>query len=44
MIPSVFPTGGHYVACCKNFVTGKWYEFNDSYVSEGNAAADSTVF
>ena len=27
--------GGHYVAYCKNFVTGKWYEFNDSYVTEG---------
>lgn len=27
--------GGHYVAYCKNFVTEKWYEFNDSYVSEG---------
>ncbi|XP_046844176.1 ubiquitin carboxyl-terminal hydrolase 20-like isoform X2 [Xenia sp. Carnegie-2017] len=26
--------GGHYVACCKNFITGKWYEFNDSKVSE----------
>lgn len=29
---------GHYVACCKNFVTGKWYEFNDSYVSEVSAS------
>ncbi|CAB4012687.1 ubiquitin carboxyl-terminal hydrolase 20, partial [Paramuricea clavata] len=30
--------GGHYVAYCKNFVTGKWYEFNDSYVSEVSAS------
>ena len=25
---------GHYYAYAKNHVTGKWYEFNDSYVSE----------
>ena len=23
--------GGHYIACCNN--EGKWYDFNDSYVS-----------
>ena len=25
---------GHYTAYCKNFETGKWYDFNDSSVSE----------
>ncbi|XP_028394952.1 ubiquitin carboxyl-terminal hydrolase 33-like isoform X2 [Dendronephthya gigantea] len=30
--------GGHYVAYCKNFVTAKWYEFNDSYVTEVSAS------
>ena len=27
---------GHYTAFCKNSITNKWYEFNDSYVSEIN--------
>ena len=27
---------GHYTAFCKNSITGKWYEFNDSIVSEIN--------
>jgi ubiquitin C-terminal hydrolase len=26
--------GGHYIAYCKNDFEKKWYEFNDSYVSE----------
>ena len=26
--------GGHYIAYCKNYIENKWYEFNDSYVSE----------
>ena len=26
--------GGHYIAYCKNNFENKWYEFNDSYVSE----------
>ena len=25
---------GHYTAYCKNWKTGKWYDFNDSMVSE----------
>ena len=26
--------GGHYTAYCKNFLNNKWYEFDDSRVSE----------
>ncbi|KAF2150578.1 UCH-domain-containing protein [Myriangium duriaei CBS 260.36] len=26
--------GGHYTAYAKNFFNGKWYDFNDSFVSE----------
>ncbi len=26
--------GGHYIAYCKNQIENKWFEFNDSYVSE----------
>ena len=26
--------GGHYTAFCQNFINKKWYEFNDSRVSE----------
>ena len=26
--------GGHYTAYCKNYIENKWYEFNDSHVSE----------
>ena len=26
---------GHYVTFAKNYINGKWYEFNDSWVSEG---------
>ncbi len=26
--------GGHYIAYCKNYIENKWYEFNDSCVSE----------
>ena len=26
--------GGHYTAYCQNFLNKKWYEFNDSRVSE----------
>jgi Ubiquitin carboxyl-terminal hydrolase len=25
---------GHYTAVCKNFETGKWWDYNDSSVSE----------
>jgi ubiquitin carboxyl-terminal hydrolase 4/11/15 len=25
--------GGHYTAYAKNFKNGRWYDFNDSYVS-----------
>ena len=28
--------GGHYVAYAKNYLNGKWYEFNDDSVSEMN--------
>lgn len=36
--------GGHYTAFCKNFITGKWYEFNDhqvSKISEEDAVSSS---
>ncbi|XP_065646755.1 ubiquitin carboxyl-terminal hydrolase 20 isoform X2 [Hydra vulgaris] len=26
--------GGHYIAHAKNYINGKWYEFNDSHVTE----------
>ena len=26
--------GGHYTAYCQNFLNKRWYEFNDSRVSE----------
>ena len=26
--------GGHYIAYCKNYIENKWYEFNDSRVSD----------
>ena len=26
--------GGHYTAYCKNFLNNRWYEFDDSRVSE----------
>ena len=26
--------GGHYTAYCKNFLNGRWYEFDDSRVSQ----------
>jgi len=29
--------GGHYTAVAKNATDGKWYNFNDSYVSETTA-------
>jgi ubiquitin C-terminal hydrolase len=25
--------GGHYIACCKNPINDKWYEFDDSHVT-----------
>ena len=25
---------GHYTAYCKNFMDGKWYEFNDNCVDQ----------
>ena len=31
---------GHYTAFCKNFETGKWYDYNDSSVSEMDNPAD----
>ena len=30
-----FFSAGHYVSFAKNYINGKWYEFNDSWVSEG---------
>ncbi|KAK6747517.1 hypothetical protein RB195_000614 [Necator americanus] len=35
--------GGHYTASALNKTTGKWYEFNDSCVSEIAAPADPTI-
>ncbi|KAK6025646.1 ubiquitinyl hydrolase 1 [Ostertagia ostertagi] len=35
--------GGHYTASALNKTTGKWYEFNDSCVSETAAPSDPTV-
>ena len=32
---TLFLVAGHYVSFAKNYVNGKWYEFNDSWVSEG---------
>lgn len=32
----LFLLAGHYVSFAKNYINGKWYEFNDSWVSEGN--------
>ena len=29
-------TGGHYNAYAKNFITNKWYEFDDEYIKEIN--------
>ena len=26
--------GGHYTAYCKNFLNNRWYEFDDSRVSQ----------
>eukprot|EP00607_Mallomonas_marina_P007685 CAMPEP_0182416114 /NCGR_PEP_ID=MMETSP1167-20130531/217_1 /TAXON_ID=2988 /ORGANISM="Mallomonas Sp, Strain CCMP3275" /LENGTH=110 /DNA_ID=CAMNT_0024588545 /DNA_START=929 /DNA_END=1261 /DNA_ORIENTATION=- len=31
--------GGHYTAICRNFEDNKWYNFNDSHVSETDAAS-----
>lgn len=31
---------GHYTAFCKNPETGKWYDFNDSSVSELDSTED----
>ena len=30
--------GGHYTAYGKNFNTGVWYDFNDSYVSRADSS------
>ncbi|XP_015764773.1 PREDICTED: ubiquitin carboxyl-terminal hydrolase 20-like [Acropora digitifera] len=30
----IFFSAGHYVSFAKNYINGKWYEFNDSWVSE----------
>lgn len=30
--------GGHYTACVKNIVNGRWYNMNDSSCSECNAS------
>lgn len=35
--------GGHYVAYCRNFATGKWTEFDDSRVREINDSELSAV-
>lgn len=35
--------GGHYTASALNTTTGKWYEFNDSCVSETAAPSDPMV-
>ncbi|RCN31654.1 hypothetical protein ANCCAN_22553 [Ancylostoma caninum] len=35
--------GGHYTASALNKTTGKWFEFNDSCVSEIAAPADPTI-
>ena len=35
---SLFLAAGHYVSFAKNYINGKWYEFNDSWVSEGKLA------
>jgi len=31
---------GHYTAYCKNYMNGKWYDFNDSSVSEVDSPYD----
>ncbi|CDW85002.1 ubiquitin carboxyl-terminal hydrolase family [Stylonychia lemnae] len=31
---------GHYTAYCKNYLNGKWYDFNDSSVSEVDSPTD----
>ena len=32
---TLFLAAGHYVSFAKNYINGKWYEFNDSWISEG---------
>ncbi|ROT35882.1 UCH-domain-containing protein, partial [Sodiomyces alkalinus F11] len=34
--------GGHYTAWAKNFIDGRWYHFNDSSVSPGQAESSVT--
>ena len=34
--------GGHYTTVARNFVNGKWYDFNDGHVREVTAAAAVT--
>jgi ubiquitin carboxyl-terminal hydrolase 47 len=36
MVHSGGATGGHYFAFIKSFETGKWYKFNDAFVTEIN--------
>lgn len=31
---------GHYTAYCKNYQTGKWYDYNDSSVSEVDSLSE----
>ena len=41
-IPILF-VGGHYIANAKNCIDSKWYEFNDSFVGEGEAWLSSDI-
>ncbi len=34
---NIFVSGGHYIAFAKNYKTKRWYEFNDSRVSQVSA-------
>lgn len=36
--------GGHKIAICKNFNTGIWYKFNDSFVEKCNNIVSSNAF
>lgn len=31
---------GHYTATCKNYISGLWYDYNDSSVSEVDSPSD----
>lgn len=33
--------GGHYTATARNWINGRWYDFNDSFVREARSARDA---